>query len=239
MSNLRERERQNEQKKKISNWPDWLVSDSDKNGGWLLGSIQSEKKMLGKRKRKYKEVLWFVVVIILSSFIIDSVRVWPYATPKRVITHIGNKTSGRGQLWRTHQSDLNAKCALVLFIYFLFFFSSFLLQRPKRISSGKTMLKRWLSPIIFLFFNNSFRDLICVIQKNIALQANKPEIKFLLSFRMWSEEKWKFNIQIASSSHRFYWADGDEDARRWKLYNNIPLRNLPHYSLITTCSVVQ
>jgi hypothetical protein len=75
------------------------------------------------------------------------------------------------------------------FIYLVFIFYSFLLQRPKRISSGKTMLKRWLSPIIFLFFNNSFRDRIYVTQKNIALQANKPEIKFLLSFRMWSEEK--------------------------------------------------
>jgi hypothetical protein len=60
----RERDKMSRKKNKIFNWPDWLVSDSDKNGGWLFGSIQSEKKMLGKRKRKKnKEVLWFVVVV--------------------------------------------------------------------------------------------------------------------------------------------------------------------------------
>ena len=159
---------------------DWLRSDSDQNVGWLLGSIQSQMWTHEQEQKKNKRG----VVCISSLFIIERERRKGGRRKKNYYKTIGRQVGADN-----YEALTNQICGEMVL---LFFFSFFLPNRnKKRISSGKTTLKRWLSPIFYIF-----RDRL----ENSA-PSEHTWWKFLLSFKMWSKGKSKCFV-ISTSS---YW----------------------------------
>lgn len=131
---------------------DWLRFGWKKKWGLVVGCWDPSNLKCGhtneSTRRRTKEVLFVFYHYLLSR----KRRKGGREKRKELLQH-DRETSGRGQLWNAHQSDLWRNGSRYFYLFF-----SLPNRNKKRISSGKTTLKRWLSPIFFYFFRDRLEN---------------------------------------------------------------------------------